>query len=263
MTPFKGHMANYSFGRGITQKVKDEEDRIILPEDHLKTGCTVLLPKDMKTDYVITRRTVVAESWLTNRFRYQFLGGPALIKKLEDTVRTIEPTKWYEEMKTDVNDYLKVPLPEPYKKKAPWVAEMRGLDPNQITEELGDKEAQGDNTVAALEDEELFFTDNLEEMEALKAVTPCDLVTVFCSECDELGDDTTLLACSTADHATKMTHYRCLGLDAMPEGTDTWPCSQCESGSNQSLKAKLKFPRHLNMKNIGNTCYLSSSVQGL
>ena len=263
MTPFEGHMAVYSFGRGITQKVKDEADRVIFPGDHLKTGCTVLLPKDMKTDYDITRRTVVAESWLTNRFRYQFHGGPALIKKLEDAVRTIEPTKWYDQMQTNLNDYLKVPLPKSYKDKASWRAKMRALDASRIAEDLENEEVQDDEPAAALNDDELFFTEQLQALEALKAMTPGDLVTVFCSECDESGDDTTLLACSTADHATKMTHYHCLGLDAMPGDTETWPCKQCEGGPNQSLMVKLKFPRYLNMKNIGNTCYLSSSVQGL
>ncbi|KAI4920043.1 hypothetical protein J4E90_002183 [Alternaria incomplexa] len=263
MTPFEGHMAVYSFGRGITQKVKDEADRVIFPGDHLKTGCTVLLPKDMKTDYDITRRTVVAESWLTNRFRYQFHGGPALIKKLEDAVRTIEPTKWYDQMQTNLNDYLKVPLPKSYKDKASWRAKMRALDASRIAEDLENEEVQDDEPAAALNDDELFFTEQLQALEALKAMTPGDLVTVFCSECDESGDDTTLLACSTADHATKMTHYHCLGLDAMPGDTETWPCKQCEGGPNQSLMVKLKFPRYLNMRNIGNTCYLSSSVQGL
>ncbi|CAN9331184.1 unnamed protein product [Alternaria alternata] len=263
MTAYMGHMANYSFSRGIVQKVQDGEDRIILPGDHLKTGCTVLLPKDMKTDYDITRRTVLVESWLTNRFRYLFRGGPALMGVLEDAVRTIEPTKWYNEMKTDLNDYLKVPLPKSYKDKASWVAQMIALDPNQIAEELGDEEAQDDEAAAVLDDEELFFAEQLEETEALRAVTPGDPATVTCSECNESGDETTLLACSMAHHATKMTHYHCLGLDAMPEDSDTWPCKQCESGSKPSFLVKLKYSRYLNMMNIGNTCYLSSAVQGL
>ena len=49
-TLWNSHISNYSFGRGVFQKMANGTDRPIRPGVHVKTGCNVLLPRNMKTD---------------------------------------------------------------------------------------------------------------------------------------------------------------------------------------------------------------------
>jgi hypothetical protein len=77
----------------------------------------------------------------------------------------------------------------------------------------------------------------------------------------EVGDGNTLLTYPNPDHADKMTHFQCLGLELMPNGT-TWLCRQCGGGSDPT-QLKIPGPQFLNLQNLGQTCYMFSSVQCL
>ncbi|KAH4924066.1 hypothetical protein HBI79_162970 [Parastagonospora nodorum] len=252
MTPCRGHTSTYSFGRGVTRKLNDGGDKTIHPGDHLKTGCKVLLPTSMKKDYDITRCTLIIECWPTNRFRYRFGGGPALIPVLKKAVSSIEPTKWYKQMKSSIEDYMAVPLPDSYKRRDAWAARIRSLDPRRTTQQPDDGDATDDEDAFFLDDEQLFLAEQLAGLSAMKTAAPED--PVECHECGEIGDKSTLLACTTKGHTERLTHYHCLGLDRMPTDTVAWPCKECEGESR---------PSHmfLNLKNIGNTCWMSSSIQ--
>lgn len=78
LTHFLGTIRTYSFGRPVTQRL-DQTDktktREVTPGEHMKTGCTVLLPTNIHEHYDITRRCLVIESWTSNSMRYDFIGG--------------------------------------------------------------------------------------------------------------------------------------------------------------------------------------------
>jgi hypothetical protein len=121
MSAYCGHTTNYSIGRGVRQQLKDGGTRLIKPGEPMKTGCKVLLPADIFTDYDITRRTVIVESWKANSLRFNYPVSDCLIPLLEQAVLDLaDSTQWYDGV-GNLQTYTPVPLPKLYKDKNDWV----------------------------------------------------------------------------------------------------------------------------------------------
>lgn len=123
MVPYCGHFANYSFGRGLQQRMDDTGTmRDIKPGDHMKTGCTDLFPTDIKAHYDIKRRTVVCESWRANVMRWRYPGKPdILLPILEQNILDLcDETDWYHGVQ-EIDKYYAIPLPTKYKRSGDWI----------------------------------------------------------------------------------------------------------------------------------------------
>lgn len=130
MTPYCGHPSNFSFGRGLMQKVRDGPDVPIEAGDEMKTGCKVLLPYNMFTDYDITRRTSIAETWKANRTRFHHIDEKEapLMTTLDQAVLDLQDTcEHYGPLKATLDGYTNVPLPRSYKDRIAWLNEVRAL----------------------------------------------------------------------------------------------------------------------------------------
>ncbi|EAT82171.2 hypothetical protein HBH56_106820 [Parastagonospora nodorum] len=123
MTPFIGHPTNYSFGRGRVQHMPDGKLRYIQAGEPMKTGCKTLLPKDMVTDYDISRRTISVESWRANTLEFCYENSEVLMDLLEKAVLDLQDEcAWYGPV-GGKDDYQYVPMPKT-KSKVKWAAAM-------------------------------------------------------------------------------------------------------------------------------------------
>jgi hypothetical protein len=119
MSPYSGHLANYSIGRGVKQQHADGSTTFIKPGAHMQSGWKVLSPSSIH-DYDITRRTIIIESWKANTLRFDWPVSSALIPTLEAAVLDIaDETEWYNGV-GQFDDYTDVPLPKSYRDCTSW-----------------------------------------------------------------------------------------------------------------------------------------------
>lgn len=163
MNPFVGHLARYSLGRGITEmrRVEDGGPRAIKAGDHLRTGCKTLLPRNMAKDYDVARRTVIVESWLANKLRWDYPNIPGLIETLEGIILELQDScKWYAALSTSLNDYKNISVPT-MKNQSDWRAAMRAQ-----TSTLGGDDEPFEETV---DEEVAAYEERANEVESMKA----------------------------------------------------------------------------------------------
>lgn len=104
------HPRCLSIGRGVTQQLPDGTTREVQPGEAMQTGCTVLLPRDISSDYDHTRRTIVFESARANMLRGPFASSPTLISSLEQHILSLaDETEWYDKLGS-IDDYPPLPL---------------------------------------------------------------------------------------------------------------------------------------------------------
>ncbi|KAK3074928.1 hypothetical protein LTR53_002239 [Teratosphaeriaceae sp. CCFEE 6253] len=168
MTPYVGHCATFSFGRGFQQKLMDGSCREIRPGEHMATGCTSLLPKTMATDYDTTRRTVVVESWRANALRFCYPAGKMdLLPLLEQGLLEVEDeTDWYDGVKS-LDAYAEVPLPSLYKDTRQWERLIKAGQSIAREEEEEGEDEEGDEDIG--DDEVAFYEERLEQAKGATA----------------------------------------------------------------------------------------------
>ncbi|KAI8932508.1 hypothetical protein NX059_010690 [Plenodomus lindquistii] len=157
-TAYSGHLATYSFGRGVYQDLGQGRRRLIKPGERMQSGCKVLFPVDIFTDYDITRRTIVVESWPANHIRFCYPPHKNLIRDLQNAVRGVQDeTNFYYSM-GELGDYPRVPLPKSYKDKRAWMASLKktSFDKRKLAASLkkglGDFEYDSDVTSSSESD---------------------------------------------------------------------------------------------------------------
>jgi hypothetical protein len=156
MTPFCGHITNYSFGRGVSQKREDGSIHYIKPGAPMQTGFTMLAPTDIHKHYNIMQRTVVVESWKANSFRFDYPESKVLIGVLETAVLDLaDSTKWYTAVR-ELDDYPSVPLPNTYKDRSAWITLIKSKRPD-ITSSFDDDDSD------EIDDPEIDTLENVQE----------------------------------------------------------------------------------------------------
>jgi hypothetical protein len=109
MTAYIGHPTNFSLGRGVTRKLRDNAE--IRPSDPMLTGWRTLMPSDLE-QYDITRRSILVKSRRANVMRFRYPGGIAVTPILDKAVLDLaDETQWYKNIKA-VDEYTAIPLPK-------------------------------------------------------------------------------------------------------------------------------------------------------
>ncbi|SMR42731.1 unnamed protein product [Zymoseptoria tritici ST99CH_1E4] len=176
LTLLRGHLSRFSFGRGLVQRrrMEDGGPRRIQAGDHLRTGCTKLLPRNMATDYDISRRTVLVESWKANLLRWHYPNLPGLVEDLEQMILDLQDScEWYGPISTDPGAYDKVPLPS---HAAEWAAAMEAqVRPADEIVQPDPEDSFDDSELDELEDDEAaMYQAHQKRVEAIKSTLTTD-----------------------------------------------------------------------------------------